>query len=115
MPISKSGIRHIENYLYDARPYLIKKNKEEIFFISERGTKMTGQMMYLRLLQLVTRTENSTLQEKKIGLHTLRHSIATHLLGNGMPLEKIKDFLGHSSLESTQLYTHLLEIETQEI
>jgi len=41
----------------------------------------------------------------------LRHSIATHLLANGMKLERIKDFLGHSSLESTQLYTHLLEIE----
>ena len=112
VPISKAGIKHLENYLYDARPMLIKQKKDESFFINERGKKMQGQMMLLRLDQLVTRTENMTLQEKEIGLHTLRHSIATHLLANGMKLEKIKDFLGHSSLESTQIYTHLLENET---
>lgn len=94
--------------MYDARPLLIKDHKEELFFINERGKPMKGQMMLLRLDQLVTRTENITLQEKEIGLHTLRHSIATHLLSNGMTLEKIKDFLGHSSLESTQIYTHLI-------
>ena len=111
VPISKAGLKHLENYLYDARPLLIKDNKEELFFINERGKPMQGQMMLLRLDQLVTRTENITLQEKEIGLHTLRHSIATHLLSNGMKLEKIKDFLGHSSLESTQIYTHLIEEE----
>jgi integrase/recombinase XerD len=111
VPISKAGLKHLENYLYDARPLLIKDHKEELFFINERGKPMQGQMMLLRLDQLVTRTENITLQEKEIGLHTLRHSIATHLLSNGMKLEKIKDFLGHSSLESTQIYTHLVEEE----
>lgn len=113
VPISKAGIKHLENYLYDARPYLIKSEKEEAFFINERGKRMQGQMMLLRLDQLVTRTENTTLQEKEIGLHTLRHSIATHLLANGMKLEKIKDFLGHDSLESTQIYTHLTEKELE--
>ena len=47
------------------------------------------------------------LQNKKIGLHTLRHSIATHLLMGGMKLESIAKFLGHKSIESTQIYTHL--------
>jgi integrase/recombinase XerD len=61
----------------------------------------------------VRRTENIELIEKNQGLHTLRHSIATHLLANGMSLEKIKDFLGHSSLESTQIYTHLVEQENE--
>jgi integrase/recombinase XerD len=112
VPISKAGLKHLENYVYDARPLLIKGNKEEAVFINERGKPITGQMMLLRLNQLVTRTENITLQEKEPGLHTLRHSIATHLLGNGMKLENIKNFLGHSSLESTQIYTHLLENET---
>lgn len=46
---------------------------------------------------------------KKITLHTLRHSIATHLLQHEVKLESIKNFLGHSSLESTQIYTHLLK------
>ncbi len=44
---------------------------------------------------------------KEVGLHTLRHSIATHLLQSGMGLEEISQFLGHSSLESTQIYTHI--------
>lgn len=112
VPISKAGLKHLQNYLYDSRPLLIKRSKEEVFFINERGNKMQGQMMLLRLNQLVRRTENGALQEKEPGLHTLRHSIATHLLANGMKLERIKDFLGHDSLESTQIYTHLIENET---
>jgi len=52
-------------------------------------------------------TDHEGLKSKVIGLHTLRHSIATHLLQSGMELEYIQQFLGHSSLESTQIYTHL--------
>lgn len=114
VPISKAGIKHLENFLYDARPMLLKNRKHENFFINERGNPMSSQMMFLRLHTLLHRTENSTLIEKNPGLHTLRHSIATHLLANGMKLEKIKDFLGHSSLESTQIYTHLIEKENEE-
>ncbi len=47
-------------------------------------------------------------QQKQIGLHTLRHSIATHLLHSGMELKHIARFLGHDSLESTQIYTHII-------
>ena len=114
VPISKASLTHLENYLYDSRPLLLKSRKEESFFISERGKPMQAQMMGLRLHTLVHRTENTKLIEKVPGLHTLRHSIATHLLGNGMTLEKIKDFLGHNSLESTQIYTHLMEKEYEE-
>jgi integrase/recombinase XerD len=111
VPISKSGIKQIENYLYDGRPFLLKQYKQEAFFINERGRAMQNMMMNVRLATLIRRTENEVLIQKKATLHTLRHSIATHLLGNGMALEKIKDFLGHSSLESTQIYTHLLDRE----
>lgn len=109
VPIGNAGIKHMENYMYDARPLLLKGNKEEKFFISERGRTITGMMLLLRLNLLLERTENAELQNKEPGLHTLRHSIATHLLANGMKLEKIKEFLGHNSLESTQIYTHLVE------
>jgi site-specific recombinase XerD len=70
--------------------------------------------MSLRLRLLQQRTDDATLQSKGVRLHVLRHSIATHLLQNGMPLEKIGRFLGHSSLESTQVYTHLVENENGE-
>ena len=70
---------------------------------------MQTQSMALRLKILQQRTDNVQLQEKNVRLHVLRHSIATHLLENGMALEKIARFLGHTSLESTQIYTHLIK------
>ena len=82
-----------------------------MFFVSQRGLRMNGQSMLLRLKILIQRVDNTELQSKEVGLHTLRHSIATHLLQNGMKLEAIAKFLGHSSLESTQIYTHLVEQE----
>jgi integrase/recombinase XerD len=108
VPISKKGMENITTYLYDARPLMIRDNKEEAFFLNHNGKRLGGQMLMLCLQSLARRTNDTGLQQKEIGLHTLRHSIATHLLGNGMSLESIRDFLGHSSLESTQIYTHLI-------
>jgi integrase/recombinase XerD len=108
VPISKKGMENITAYLYDARPLMISDNKEEAFFLNHNGKRLGGQMLMLCLQSLARRTSNNELQQKEIGLHTLRHSIATHLLGNGMSLESISVFLGHSSLESTQIYTHLI-------
>jgi integrase/recombinase XerD len=110
IPITKQSLQHLENYLYDARPYLCS-DKNEAFFVTQTGKRLDGQMMLIRLKKLIQLTGNTELQQKDIHLHTLRHSIATHLLQNGMKLERIKDFLGHSSLESTQIYTHFIEQE----
>ena len=74
---------------------------------------MQGQSMLHRLKILIVRTGNDAIMEKETGLHTLRHSIATHLLENGMSLENVARFLGHSSLESTQIYTHLVHDPAQ--
>ena len=112
VPITKQSLEHLQNYLYDARPYFCN-DKNEAFFVTHYGKRLGGTMMLRRLQQLIQLTGNATLQNKDIHLHTLRHSIATHLLQNGMKLERIKEFLGHSSLESTQIYTHFLETENQ--
>jgi integrase/recombinase XerD len=56
---------------------------------------------------LVTHSDSKSLKAKNPTLHTLRHSIATHLLQNGMDIERIASFLGHTTLESTKIYTHL--------
>ncbi|HRP30830.1 MAG TPA: tyrosine-type recombinase/integrase [Agriterribacter sp.] len=112
VPISNKSLEHITTYIYEGRNYLMKNNNEEAFFVgSNNGKRLGGQLMLVKLQQLVARTDNAGLIQKEIGLHTLRHSIATHLLAHGMSLEKIKDFLGHSSLESTQIYTHLINNE----
>jgi integrase/recombinase XerD len=114
VPVTKQSIEHLQNYLYDARPYLCK-DKNEAFFVNHYGKRLSGTMMLIRLKQLIQFTGNAELIHKDIHLHTLRHSIATHLLQNGMKLERIKEFLGHSSLESTQIYTHFLENEELKI
>lgn len=106
VPISKTSLKHLEEYIYDHRPILIK-DKTAALFVSTYGTRMQGQSLSLRLKYLIQKTENLEIIDKEIGLHTLRHSIATHLLQAGMKLESISRFLGHSSLESTQVYTHL--------
>ena len=111
VPFSKTSLKYLQEWIYDYRPTLIKSQKEGALFIGRTGTAMTGGSLYTRLKLLQLATDNLELQNKQIGLHTLRHSIATHLLQNGMELQKIQRFLGHSSLESTQIYTHIIEKE----
>lgn len=111
VPFSKSSAKILQEYVYDHRPSLMKSQKESCLFISNRGKPLTGNSLYGRLRKLILAAGNPELIQKPIGLHTLRHSIATHLLQNGMDLQKIQRFLGHSSLESTQIYTHLVEKE----
>ena len=109
VPISKTSLKHLTSYIYDHRSVLTGDSKADALFVAyTTKTRMQGQSLFIRLKLLQYHTENSELQEKEIGLHTLRHSIATHLLAAGMKLESISRFLGHSSLESTQIYTHLL-------
>lgn len=111
VPISKVSLKHLQEYVYDHRSELALAAKIEALFISQQGTRMQGQSLLRRLNYLQYQTENAELIEKEIGLHTLRHSIATHLLKAGMKLESIARFLGHSSLESTQIYTHLAGVD----
>jgi len=108
VPFNKTNSKYLQEYVYDSRPILIKGISDAALFISKKGVRMQAQSMALRLKLLQQRTDDIYLQEKNVRLHVLRHSIATHLLQNGMPLEKISTFLGHSSLESTQVYTHLV-------
>jgi len=90
------------NYIKYSRPMLADGN-DPAFFISQRGKRMCEQAMADRLQAL----KEKALIDRPSSLHTLRHSIASHLLQSGMSPEKIKRFLGHSSLETTQIYTHL--------
>ena len=108
VPITASNLKYIEQYIYNARPLQLNDQINETkLFLSEKGNAISCQTMYIRLKQL---SEKAKLN-KEIGLHTLRHSIATHLLQQRMALEQIALFLGHKSLESTQIYTHILNNE----
>lgn len=109
VPINRRNAEILEDYIYEARPEFYQANKTEALFINHHGTRMQGMSFANRLKAIVRATENKTIIDKQVTLHILRHSIATHLLQKEVPLESIKTFLGHSSLESTQIYTHLLK------
>jgi integrase/recombinase XerD len=109
VPMSKKVMEDLNNYLGESRQYILQGKAGEALFVSDRQNKrMQGQTLIIRLKRLQKLTANVTLQAKPIGLHTLRHSIATHLLQSGMKLQDIATFLGHSSLDSTQIYTHIV-------
>ena len=109
VPFSKTSLKYLQEWIYDYRPRLTKNNQSGSLFIGRTGKPINGGSLYRRIKQIQQLVESIELKQKEIGLHTLRHSIATHLLENGMELQKIQRFLGHSSLESTQIYTHLIE------
>lgn len=109
VPFNKTNAKILQEYIYDYRPFFANAKEINALFVSVKGYRMDGQSMAMRLKILQQRTDDIELQQKDFSLHTLRHSIATHLLTAGMSLEKIARFLGHSSLESTQIYTHLIQ------
>lgn len=113
VPISRSSLKYLTEYIYDHRNQLVKSSTIDALFLSQRGLRMQGQSLFIRLKLLQQRSGDLNLLEKEIGLHTLRHSIATHLMAAGMKLESIGRFLGHGSLESTQIYTHLAGMEEE--
>ena len=109
VPINRKNAEILEDYIYESRPQFYQSNLSEALFINKNGTRLQGMSYANRLKAIVKATNNKSIQNKQITLHTLRHSIATHLLQYNVDLESIKTFLGHSSLESTQIYTHLLK------
>ena len=105
VPMAEAVREDLENYIYVARERILsfKSTSAEALFLSMKVNRLGGNALIRRVHKLAV---NARL-EKEIGLHTLRHSIATHLLQSGMTLEEVGRFLGHSSLESTQIYTHI--------
>jgi integrase/recombinase XerD len=108
VPFTKRVAGRLRHYTEQCRLELIKKADEKAFFISQHGRRMDGQSMLLRIKKLHKNCPLLSIHKKHIGLHTLRHSIATHLLHKGIPVAQIAIFLGHKSIESTQIYTHLI-------
>jgi integrase/recombinase XerD len=112
VPVATAISLRLHNYLEYARPVLLQNRPgEAAFFIGSRaGNQASSSGLYKRLKRLMKLTGIDQ-NKPGAGLHTLRHSIATHLLQSGMSLEDISKFLGHSSLESTQIYTHIVHEE----
>jgi integrase/recombinase XerD len=107
VPMSSAVQRDLEAYNFRYRVPILKnlcRVHEPAFLISLTGKRITGNAAYSRIQNLAKKAG----VQIPLSLHSLRHSIATHLLQNGLSLENIGRFLGHKSLESTQIYTHLI-------
>jgi len=100
IPITEKISEELKAYCYQER----KARPQEIsFLVNQRGTRMHGQEVNKVLKKLCGLAQIG----KTVSLHSLRHSIATHLLESGLSVEYVRDFLGHANLESTQRYTHI--------
>jgi integrase/recombinase XerD len=101
VPMTDKVSRELESYYLKERIPLTKVQHTEAFILNRVGQRMSGEGYNKLLKQIIARTEII----KEASLHHLRHSIATHLLESGLEIEKVRDFLGHGFLETTQLYT----------
>jgi len=103
VPVGRKACAAIAEYLAKERPELVKKRTGGEIFISVRGTKLTT----VRIWQILKRIARHAGIEVNIYPHLLRHSFATHLLGNGADLRIIQELLGHADVSTTQIYTHV--------
>jgi len=103
-PIGSSAIKYLNIYLNEIRKHQnIKKGSEDIVFLNRRGNKLTRVMIFTIIKQLAEKIG----LKKKISPHTFRHSFATHLIEGGADLRAIQEMLGHESITTTEIYTHL--------
>lgn len=104
VPIGSDAIKYIKIYKDDIRVHIdVKKGQDDILFLNRRGSKLSRVMVFLILKELVKKAAIT----KNISPHTFRHSFATHLVEGGADLRAVQEMLGHESITTTEIYTHL--------
>ena len=104
VPIGKTCLKYINIYQNEVRNHLkIKPGHEDFLFLNRRGAQLTRVMIFTIIKGLAERAQIN----KKISPHTFRHSFATHLVERGADLRAVQDMLGHESITTTEIYTHL--------
>lgn len=112
VPLATYTAELIKQYIKEIRSkYKINKKCEDILFLNSRGSSMSRVIVFIIIKEL---TEKAGIN-KKISPHTFRHSFATHLLQNGADLRYIQEMLGHSSITTTEIYTHLKNEELRDV
>lgn len=103
VPFGQFAHEALQLYVTDARPILMKKQQHNSLFVNMRGEPLTARGVRYILNEMVKKTELTT----TIYPHMIRHTFATHLLNQGADLRTVQELLGHASLSSTQVYTHV--------
>ncbi|NMR35079.1 site-specific tyrosine recombinase XerD [Chryseobacterium aquaticum] len=112
VPLAHYTAGLLQIYIKEIRSKIkINKKHEDILFLNSRGTSMSRVIVFLIIKELTDKAGVS----KKISPHTFRHSFATHLMQNGADLRFIQEMLGHSSITTTQVYTHLKTEELRDV
>lgn len=111
VPMSAGVVKDLSDYYYHEREGLTKGRdynpKDPAFMLHSRGGRMRKWTYNKCLKRIIERTGDLAIRKKEITIHNLRHSIATHLVEQGVAVEQVRQFLGHSQLETTQIYTHI--------
>ncbi len=104
IPIGSDAIKYIDIYRNNIRNHIsIKTGEEDILFLNRRGSRLSRVMVFLMLKELTIKAGIT----KNISPHTFRHSFATHLVEGGADLRAVQEMLGHESITTTEIYTHL--------
>lgn len=111
IPMSPGVVRDLSDYYFNHRDTMTTgkdyDEKDRAFMLNSRGGRLKEYTCNKYLRRMIARTQNESLQDREISMHCLRHSIATHLIEQGIPLDQVRQFLGHSLLETTQGYTRI--------
>lgn len=104
VPIGREALKFIKLYEEEVRVHLdVKLGHESFLFLNRRGAQLSRQMVFIVIKDLVAKAGI----QKKISPHTFRHSFATHLIEGGADLRAVQEMLGHESITTTEIYTHL--------
>ena len=104
VPMGSITKKYLEIYIKASRIHLkIDQKDQDVVFLNRRGNRLTRQMIFTLIKQLAVKANI----QKQVGPHTFRHSFATHLLENGADLRTIQILMGHESITTTEVYTHL--------
>ncbi len=111
VPLGEEALAWLEEYLGKSRPLLLGAGQSVFLFVTQRGGPMTRQAFWY----LIKRYARQAGIIKPLSPHTLRHAFATHLLNHGANLRAVQMLLGHSSLSTTQIYTHVAQARLQDL